>query len=116
MEINNAPPINVGREDVEEETQVGAPEVRHGGRVLTQPDCYQADYSNVRYTYPDETDTIHTCFQGTGCKAKNKLNQECCNATDQLDRLISENPPPVGLKGEQFDEHIMGVIMAENFP
>ena len=33
----------------------------------------------------------------------------------QIDSLIDENPPPVGLKEEQLDDHIMGIIMAEHF-
>ena len=32
----------------------------------------------------------------------------------QIDSLIDENPPPVGLTEEQLDDHIVGVIMAEH--
>ena len=28
---------------------------------------------------------------------------------------MTENPPPVGFKEEQLDDHIMGVVMAEFF-
>ena len=38
------------------------------------------------------------------------------NAAAQIDRLIDENPPPVGLTAEQLDGLIMGVIMAYHFP
>ena len=33
----------------------------------------------------------------------------------QIDSLIDENPPPVGLTEEQLDDHIMGVILAQHF-
>ena len=76
---------------------------------------YQADFSNIPYNYPNEADIIHSCFQGAGYRAKNKVKEGFINAAAQIDSLIHENPPPVGLTEEQLDGHIMGVIMASHF-
>ena len=88
-----------------------------GQRVRTPPDYYQADHTNIRYAYPDEADVIHTCFQGAGYGAKSKtaLEQDFISVAAQIDSLIDENPPPVGLTEEQLDDHIMGVILAQHF-
>ena len=70
----------------------------------------------MKYDYPDEADVIHTCFQGAGYGAKKKLKTECRSAADHIDRIMKDNPPPVGFTEEQLDDHIMGVVMAEHFP
>ena len=89
-----------------------------GHRVRTQPDHYQADHTNIRYAYPNKADAIHTCFQGAGYGSKTNadLKEGFINVSAQIVSLIDENPPPVGLTEEQFDDHIMGVIMDEHFP
>ena len=33
----------------------------------------------------------------------------------QIDSLLDENPPPIGLTEEQLDDYIMGVILAQHF-
>ena len=86
-----------------------------GARVRNPPDYYQADHSNIRYTYPNEADVINTCFQGAGYGAEDKLKTECCSAADHIDRLMTKNPSPVDFTEEQLDDHIMGVVMAEHF-
>ena len=81
--------------------------------MWTQPDYFQADYTNVRYAYPNEADVIHTCFQGAGYGVKTNadLKEGFINVAAQIDNLIDENPLPVGLTEEQLDDHIMGVIV-----
>ena len=80
-----------------------APQLGRGRRVRTPPDYYQACHTNVRYAYLDEDDVIHTCFQGAGYGAKSKadLKQDFINVAAQIDSLIDEKPPPVGLTKEQ---------------
>ena len=86
--------------------------------MRTPPYYYQVDHTNIRYAYPDEADVIHTCFQGAGYGANSNpdLKQDFVNVAAQIDSLIDENPPPVGLTEEQLDDHIMGVILAQHFP
>ena len=86
-----------------------------GAKVRNPPDYYQADHTNIRYAYPNKADVINTCFQGAGYGAKDKLKTECRSAADHIDRLMKDNPPPVGFAEEQLDDHIMGIVMAEHF-
>ena len=53
---------------------------------------------------------------GYGAKSNPELKQDFVNVAAQIDSLIDENPPPVGLTEEQLDDHIMGVILAQHFP
>ena len=48
-------------------------------------------------------------------KSKADLKQDFINVAAQIDSLINENPPPIGLTEEQLDDHIMGVILAQHF-
>ena len=112
-----APQTNVGSDVELDESGAEAPQLGRGQQVRTPPDNYQADHTNTRYAYPDEADVIHTCFQGAGYGEKSNpdLKQDCVNVAAQIDSLIDENPPPVGLTEEQLDDHIMRVILAQHF-
>ena len=92
------------------------PRLGRGTRVCNPPDYYPADHTNIRYAYLNEADVIKTCFQGAGYGAKDKLKTECRSAADHIDRLVTDNLPPVGFAEEQLDDHIMEIIMAEHFP
>ena len=112
-----APQINVGSDVEQDESGADTPQLGRGQRVRTPPDYYQADHTNIRYAYPDEADVIHACFQGAGYGAKSNpdLKQDFVNVAAQIDSLIDENLPPVGLTEEQLDDHIMGVTLAQHF-
>ena len=114
-ESENAPSTNLGGDARIDENAEAAPQLGRGTRVRNRPDYYQADFTNMKYDYPDEADVIHTCFQGAGYGAKDKLKTECHSAAEHIDRTMKDNPPPVGFTEEQLDDHIMGVVMAEHF-
>ena len=114
-ESDNAPSTNLGGGERIDENAEAAPQLDRGTRVCNPPDYYQADFTNMKYDYPDEADVIHTCFQRAGYGAKDKLKTECRSAGDHTDRIMKDNPPPVGFTEEQLDNHIMGVVMAEHF-
>ena len=80
--------------------------------MRTPTNFYQAEFSNKRYNYPYEADVIHLCYHRAGNGSKRELKEGFINAATQLDSLVDENPPPVGLTEEQLDDHIMGVMMA----
>ena len=115
MESDNAPSTKLGGGGRIDENTEAAPQLGRGARVRNPPDYYQADHSNIGYTYPHEADVINTCFLGAGYGAKDNLKTECCSAADHIDRLLTKDPPPVDFTEEQVDDHIMGVIMAEHF-
>ena len=102
QESNIAPQINVGGDLVEEASEAEVPQLGRSCRLQTQPDYYQADYTNVRYAYPNEADVINTCFQGSGygTKTNAELKEGFINVAAQIDSLIDENPPPVGFTEE----------------
>ena len=118
-ERNNdtAPQTNVGSDVEQDESGADAPQLGRGQRVQTPSDHYQADLTNIRYAYPDEANVLYTCFHGAryGAKSKTALKQDFINIAAQIDSLIDENPPPVGLTEEQLDDHNMGVILAQHF-
>ena len=116
VESDNAPSTNLGGNARIDENAEAAPQLGRGARVRNPPTYYQADHTNIRYAYPNEADVINTCFQGAGYGAKDKLKTECCSAGDHIDRLMTDNPPPVGFTEEQLDDHIMGIIMAKHSP
>ena len=115
VESVNAPLTNLGGGQRIDENVEAAPQLGRGARIQNPPDYYQADHTNIRYSYSNKADVVNTCFQGAGYGAKNKLKTECRSAADHIDRLMTENPPPVGFTEEQLDNHIMGVVMTEHF-
>ena len=52
---------------------------------------------------------------GAGYLPKRTVKQEYHTAAEQINSVINENPPPLGLTEEQVDDQIMGVIIAEHF-
>ena len=84
--------------------------------MKTLTNHYQADFSNIKYTYPDKAVVIHLCHHGAGYGAKSGLKEGFINAAIHLDSLIDETTPHVGLAEEQLNDHIMGVTMASYFP
>ena len=63
-----------------------------GHRMLTQPDYYNADFSNIRYTYPNEENMIHMCHHDTSYGVGSSVEQGFINVASQLDSLIDEPP------------------------
>ena len=85
-ESDNSPSTNLGGGARIDENAEAAPQLGRGTRVRNPPDYYQADFTNMKYAYPEEANVINTCFQGAGCGAKDKLKTECRSAADHIDR------------------------------
>ena len=73
IESVNAPSNNLGGGQVDDENTEAAAQSGCGTRIRNPPDYYQADHSNIRYSYSNEADVINTCFQGAGYRAKDEL-------------------------------------------
>ena len=67
--------------------------------MRTPTEHYQADFSNIKYTYPEEADVIHLCLHGAGYGAKFGIEQGFANVATQLDSIIDDTPPPCKIIG-----------------
>ena len=72
-ESSHDPQVEVSNDHAEEEEEAEAPQLGRGHRMQTPTDLYQADFSNIRYKYPDKADVIHSCCHGAGYGGNKEL-------------------------------------------
>ena len=84
-----------GVDSDDEEISEEAPPEGKGHRVRTPPECYSANFSKIRYAYPDEERMMYMCHHGVGYRAGSIIEKGFVNMVSKLDSLIHKTHPPM---------------------